>query len=65
MNDGDTLTKTSGTILLEADQFVPIKVRYYDVIGDAFVSLLWSSASQSMEVIPESAFHTLLDPVTI
>lgn len=41
LSDSDTLTLSSQPINLIANQFVPIRVRYYNVQGEAFVSLLW------------------------
>lgn len=65
IDEGDTLTITSSQILLKANEFVPIKVKYYDVTGSAFVSLMWSSPSVTLEIIPETSYYTVFDEVTI
>jgi len=55
--DGESLTSTSAPVQLTASSFVPIKVQYYDVSGDAHIILEWRSASQAQEVIPASRFY--------
>ena len=46
--------ENSGSIVLTAGQKYDIKLEYYENGGLADVKLLWSSQSQSKEVIPES-----------
>ncbi len=50
-SSGKTIT---GTIALAAGQKVPIKVDFAEKTGDAKVKLEWSSASNPMEVVPQS-----------
>ena len=57
VNDGDALIKTSTAITLVANQFVPIKIEYYEIKGEALVVLEWSSTSQSRQVIPPTKFY--------
>jgi hypothetical protein len=45
IEDGDTLLASSNPISLIAGEFIPIKVRYYDITGKAFITLFWSSTS--------------------
>ncbi len=52
-NDHGVLT-VSGTIALQANQPVDIKLEYYDNMEHAVVHLSWSSASQAKEIIPIS-----------
>ena len=56
--DGSSLTSTSPLVSLTANSFVPIKVEYYEITGDAFVFLEWTSASQSQEIIPATQFYS-------
>ena len=57
VNDGDALIKTSTAITLVANQFVPIKIEYYEITGEALVVLEWSSTSQLRQVIPPTQFY--------
>lgn len=45
----------TGSITLTAGQKYDIVMEYYESGGNATASLLWSSATQAMEIIPESA----------
>ena len=58
ISDGSSLTSSSAAVSLTAGSFVPIKVEYYEITGDAFIFLEWSSTSQSAEIIPSSQFYT-------
>ena len=57
VNDGDSFVKTSNAISLVANQFIPIKIEYYEITGEAFVVLEWSSSSQASQVIPSTQFY--------
>ena len=57
INDRDALTKTSSAITLITNQFIPIKIEYYEIAGETFVVLEWSSTSQSSQVIPSTQFY--------
>lgn len=50
----------SGTISLEAGTFNAIKLEYYEDGGGAVAKLLWSSRSQSKEVVPREQLFTQL-----
>ena len=47
-------TENSGTIDLQAGQQYDIRMDYYENFGKSVAQLLWSSESQSKEIIPES-----------
>jgi hypothetical protein len=47
-------TEWKGTITLNAGEHYPIRLEYYENRGNASISLLWSSASQPKQVIPQS-----------
>lgn len=47
-------TENSGTITLNAGQLYNIQLEYYDLVGDATAQLMWSSPSQTKEIIPQS-----------
>ncbi|MGQ9873070.1 PA14 domain-containing protein [Leptodesmis sp.] len=47
-------TENSGTITLNAGQLYTIQLEYYDLVGDAVAQLMWSSPSQTKEIIPQS-----------
>jgi hypothetical protein len=49
-----SITENSGTILLEAGQVYTIRLEFFDDIGSAVVHLMWSSASQVEQVIPNA-----------
>ena len=49
---------TTGTIALEADQLVPIKMEYYENLGSATAQLGWSSNRQPFEVVPQENLYT-------
>lgn len=55
-SDHEAIEKT-GTIDLIAGQKYSIKVEYYENSGLASANLLWSSASQTKEVIPKSQLY--------
>ncbi|HEX7314764.1 MAG TPA: PA14 domain-containing protein [Pyrinomonadaceae bacterium] len=52
-NAGHTSTEDRGTIELEAGRRYSIRMEFYEGTGDAEAQLLWSSASQTKEVIPQ------------
>lgn len=51
-------TTNSGTITLQAGQKYDIKMEYYENSGGAVAKLLWSSASQPLQVVPQSQLYT-------
>jgi hypothetical protein len=51
-------TDNKGTIALQAGVVYPIKLEYYENYSGAVVKLLWSSSSQSQEVIPSAQLFT-------
>jgi hypothetical protein len=62
-SSGKTIT---GTIALTAGQKVPIKVDFAEKVGEAKVKLEWSSASNPMEVVPQSQLYaqTLINGIS-
>ncbi|MFK8112482.1 MAG: carbohydrate-binding domain-containing protein [Rubripirellula sp.] len=46
-------TYHTGTITLEADQLYDIRLEYFENGGNAVIGLEWSSASQTLEVVPQ------------
>jgi subtilisin family serine protease len=58
-----TLTEDSGKITLQAGQKYDIKLEYAEEVGDASMQLLWSSASQLKEIIPQNALYS--DPTAL
>ena len=62
-SSGKTIT---GTMVLSAGQKVPIKVDFAEKTGDAKVKLEWSSASNPMEVVPQSQLYaqTLINGIS-
>jgi PA14 domain/Bacterial pre-peptidase C-terminal domain len=55
---GHAATEDSGSITLSADQSYDIRLEYYEDQWDAVAKLLWSSASQTKQVIPQSQLFT-------
>jgi len=51
-------TENSGTIDLQAGQQYDIRMDYYENFGKSVAQLLWSSESQSKEIIPESQLYS-------
>ncbi|MBC8107555.1 MAG: PQQ-dependent sugar dehydrogenase, partial [Anaerolineae bacterium] len=49
----------SGTINLTAGTVYPFKVDYYENAGGASAKLLWSSASQPMQIVPQGRLYTV------
>jgi hypothetical protein len=47
-------TENSNTITLNAGQLYTIQLDYYDLAGNAVAQLMWSSPSQTKEIIPPS-----------
>jgi len=47
-------TENSSTITLNAGQLYTIQLDYYDLASDAVAQLMWSSPSQTKEIIPPS-----------
>ena len=62
-SSGKTIT---GTIALTAGQKVPIKVDFAEKAGEAKVKLEWSSASNPIEVVPQSQLYpqTLINGIS-
>src|SRR5262245_3718952 len=52
-----SLTEWKGSIALNAGQQYSITLEYFEYNRDAVVSLLWSSSSQSKQVIPQSQLY--------
>ena len=52
---------TSGQIDLEAGVRYDIRMEYYEAGGAAVAQLRWASASQSLEVVPESQLYAATD----
>ena len=55
-------TYHTGTITLNAGQLYDIRMEYYENGGLAVAELEWSSASQALEIIPQSQLYSA-DPV--
>lgn len=55
----DTVTEVSGTITLEAGKRYPIQLEYYESYSAASIKLLWSTASQTKEIIPTNRLYAL------
>ncbi|KAM3095530.1 PA14 domain-containing protein [Phormidesmis sp. 146-12] len=53
---GHAVTEDRGTIDLSAGQKYALKMEYREAGGNAVAKLLWSSPTQSKQVIPESQF---------
>lgn len=48
----------SQPIELVADQFVPIRIMYYEAVDSAFIRLSWQSeASLAMEIVPSDRLY--------
>lgn len=47
-------TEHTGTIALQAGQWYPVRMEYYEAGGGAVARLSWQSASQSKQIIPSS-----------
>jgi subtilisin family serine protease len=58
-----TLTENSGNITLNAGQKYDIKLEYAENISNAAVKLLWSSASQPKEIVPQNLLYP--DPTAL
>ncbi|MGB6045119.1 MAG: PA14 domain-containing protein, partial [Pirellulales bacterium] len=58
-------TSHTGQIALVAGQRYDIRMEYYEKFGGAVARLLWSSASQSLEVVPQSQLYAGGGPPTI
>jgi len=54
-------TENSGSIMLEAGKKYKIKLEYYDQTNDSIVKLLWSSTSQSEQIVPKSQLYLAKD----
>ncbi len=52
-------TSKTGTISLEAGRLYDIKLEYYERTGLASASLAWSSASQPLQMIPQSRMYSV------
>ena len=53
------VTSRTGTIALEAGRLYDIKLEYYERTGLTAASLAWSSASQPLQVIPQSRMYSV------
>ncbi len=51
-------TENSGTITLAAGQKYDIKYEYYEKVTDSVAKLLWSSPSQSKQIVPKSQLYS-------
>lgn len=60
-----SVTEDQGSIALAAGQPHDIKLEYYENSGDAVIELLWSSSSQTKEVIPQSQLDAIAAPAPI
>jgi hypothetical protein len=49
---------------LVADQLVPIKIEYKESTGSAAFSLLWSSPSQPLELVPNFRLYPTVDEIS-
>jgi xylan 1,4-beta-xylosidase len=54
-------TEDAGSIALTANEKYDIKLEYYEHKGKAIAQVLWSSPSQSKEVIPQSQLYATAD----
>ena len=54
---GQAATERSGTIALTAGQKYSIRLDYYENTGNAVAKLMWSSASQVKQIIPQSQLY--------
>ncbi len=59
------LTEDSGTIALKAGQAYDLKLEYYDHTGGATAQLLWSSPTQTKEIIPASQLFQGIVPLAL
>ena len=55
----------SGTITLTAGQKYDIRLEYYEHTGTALVSLSWSSAHQTKQIIPTSQLYPSSNPASV
>ncbi|MEM6777717.1 MAG: PQQ-dependent sugar dehydrogenase [Planctomycetota bacterium] len=55
-------TSHTGTIALEAGVLYDIRMDYYENLGRAVSQLRWSSASQPLQVVPQSQLYAAEDP---
>ncbi|MGF1514908.1 MAG: PA14 domain-containing protein, partial [Elainellaceae cyanobacterium] len=51
-------TDHTGTITLQAGQKYDIRLEYYENGGAALSQLYWSSASQPLEIVPQSQLYS-------
>lgn len=51
---GQARTEHTGEILLEAGEFYPIRLEYFERVGDAVVQLLWSGEELERGFVPSS-----------
>ena len=57
-NEENGHTKTTIAMTLTAGEFVPIRIRYYEAVDQAFITLSWKSTSMpEFVVIPSSNFY--------
>ena len=54
-----SVTTHTGQIALTAGQLVDIRMEYFDATGDAVSQLSWSSASQNLQIIPQTQRRSL------
>ncbi|MEM7455186.1 MAG: PQQ-dependent sugar dehydrogenase, partial [Planctomycetota bacterium] len=58
-------TAHTGTFTLSAGQLYDIRLEHYENSGGAVARLLWQSASQSQEVVPQSQLYAADPPIVI
>lgn len=49
------VTTISGAIALNANQWYPISIEYFNVVGPSILSLIWVSQSQSQQIVPSTS----------
>ena len=55
-------TTNSGAITLQANTLYDIRMDFYQNSGASVAKLLWSSASQSLEIVPQSQLYSQILP---
>jgi hypothetical protein len=60
--DQTTATTNSAGVTLRAQQLYNIELDYYQKTNDASVSLLWSSPSTSLAIIPQTQLYPFTNP---
>ena len=57
---GQGTTEYTGHLFLEKEKYYPIKLEFFEAIGDATVQLLWSASQVERSVIPSSQLFPTL-----